>query len=101
MSVYRRTFVDRDPFPTSTGLVSGFDYEILEFLEQVDCPICPPTIAVNIRRSPTDTRVHCQTLHSLGLIEEKDTTRKAFQLNKTGEDFLAGNISIEALRPRR
>lgn len=78
-------------------LIDGLGWQILEFLETVECPICPPTIAVNLKRSPTDTRICCQMLHSLGLIDMKDATRKAFELNPLGEDFLAGNVSEESL----
>ncbi|MFC7229838.1 hypothetical protein N0B31_20735 [Salinirubellus salinus] len=80
--------------------VDGYDRRILELLESVACPLCPPSIAVNVRSSPTDARVRCQKLHGLGLLDTEERGRKAFTLSTTGEDFVAGNVTVESLRWR-
>ena len=99
MPVYKSSPVRRGGFGEAEDLVDDVDHQILEFLEMVACPVCPPSIAINIRESPTDTRIRCQTLNSLGLIDAKDSSRKAFSLNPLGEDFLAGNVSADGLYP--
>lgn len=99
MSAHKESLARRDGVRQESSLIDSFDWAILEFLEMVGCPICPPSIAINIRRSPTDTMVRCRMLHSLGLLAVRDTTRKAYSLNSTGEDFIAGNVSVEALDP--
>lgn len=97
MPVYKSPRVRRSGFRKAEDFIDEVDRQILEFLERVACPVCPPSIAINIRQSPTDTRVRCQTLNALGLIDAKDLSRKAFSLNPLGEDFLAGNISLDRL----
>ena len=80
--------------------VDGKDSNILELLEAVACPLCPPSIAVNVGSTPTDARVRCQKLSGLGLLDTDDRSRKAFTLSTTGEDFLAGNVTVDSLRWR-
>ena len=76
------------------------DRRILELLERVECPLCPPSIAVNVRTTPTDARVRCRKLHSLGLLDRRTTRRTAYALTATAEDFLAGNVGAADLRWR-
>lgn len=77
--------------------MDGYDRRILELLEAVACPLCPPSIAVNVRSSPTDARVRCQKLCGLGLLATEERGRKAFVLTPMGEDFVAGNVTAESL----
>lgn len=76
--------------------VDGYDRQILELLEAVARPLCPPSIAVNVQSTPTDARVRCQKLHGFGLLDTDDRSRKAFTLSTTGEDFLAGNVTVDS-----
>lgn len=77
--------------------ITGVDRHVLELLETVALPLCHGTIAVNLGRSPTEVRVSCQKLGALGLIDELDHTRRAFELNRVGEDYLAGNVDLDAI----
>ena len=91
----RSTVPSDDSTPPRRTDVDSTDIELLELLERVDCPLCPPSIAVNIGATPTDVRVRCRKLHSLGVVDMDDRARNAFTLNRVGEDYLAGNADID------
>lgn len=84
----------------ATDLLSGplpewmvpLDVRVLEFLERVDVPVLPGTIAYNLDRDRPDVVSRTLLLSDFGLLVRESRTPNAFRISSLGSELLAGEI---------